>query len=255
MSSLNTNTSEEKAHSEFGGSQAKRIKMCPGSVALSRGIERKSNDAADEGTTAHACVEFIIRNHKKLNNKTSRKEVLDHAEELFTEEMITYALDTLTWVKEQVSPNCSVYVEAKIDSSSFTTDGQGSTLDIGIANWNAKELIIADYKYGRHPVEVKKNDQLIYYALGMLIKLKAFKKIDRIRLVIIQPRAHHKNGHIREWVMSVEDAIKWGRRFKKVVKLALGKNPPLNMGEWCFFCAAKNKCPLMKNKMAVRDFD
>jgi len=252
---INTNTSEEKKHAEFGGSQAERILNCPGSVRLSRGIPNKDNEASKKGTDAHACVEFFIRNHKKLNNKTQRKKVIEKAEEKWSEEMIDNALNALAWVKDQLQPASKVFVEAHLDSSAFTTEGQFSTLDIAIANFRARELIIADFKNGTHPVEVKNNSQLIYYALAMLIKLKGFKKFDRIRCVIIQPNAHHKDGEIREWYITVEDAIKWGKRFRKTVKIALKPKAPLKYGDkWCFFCLAKKKCPIIKQKQAAKEF-
>lgn len=253
---MKTKTSEEKEHSEFGGSQAERIINCPGSVILSRGIPNKSNAASEEGTEAHACLEFIINNRKKLNDKLTRKKVLDHAEQKWNQDQIDYALDALTWINEQISPNGEIFVEQKIDSSKYTTEGQKSTVDISIANWSARELIVADYKYGKHAVEVKKNSQIIYYALGVIFKLNGWKKFDRIRCVIIQPRAHHKDGQIREWYISIDSAINWGRKFKKAVKIALKPNAPLKYGEkYCFFCLAKNKCPVMKTKNAAKDFD
>jgi len=253
---VNHTTSEVKTHSEFGGSKSKQILNCPGSVVLSRGIPNKSNAAADKGTNAHSCVEFFIRNHKMLKKKVTRDVCINIARntEEWDESMIENALDTLTWLKEQVSPNTSVYVESKVDSSAFTTEGQGSTLDIAVANWSARELIIADFKNGKHPVEVEENSQLIYYALGMLIKLKGFKKFDRVRCVIIQPNAYHKNGTIREWYISVDDAIKWGKKFRKTVKIALKPNAPLKYGEWCFFCLANKICPVIRERKASRDF-
>lgn len=269
---IKTKTSEEKAHSEFGGSQAERILNCPGSVILSRGIPNKENAASRTGTAAHACVEFFINNRKKLKNKKTRKEVLtlakksvtvfeDPAEKIkWTEDMIQNALDITAWVEDQQTPKSTVYVESKVESTKFTTkdknNRQKSTLDIAIANWSARELIIADFKNGTHPVEVKKNSQLTYYALAMLIKLKAWKHFDRIRLVIIQPNAYHKDGFTREYTMSVEAAIKWGKRFRKAVKLALKPKAPLKIGDkYCFFCPAKKKCPEMRSKMANKDFE
>lgn len=267
---INTKTSEEKAHSEFGGSQAERIMNCPGSVILSRGVPNPTNAASEEGTAAHACLEFFILNRLKLKNKTTRKAVLKKAENSFTigesgkkidwdEDMIEHALHSLAWVESQVAPKGEIYAESKVESTKFTTNDkknrQKSTLDISIANWSARELIIADYKYGKHPVEVKKNSQLIYYAVALLIKLKSFKKFDRIRCVIIQPRAHHKDGFIREWYISVDDAIKWAKKFRKAAKLALKPKAPLKYGEkYCFFCLAKKKCPVMKGRMAQKDF-
>jgi hypothetical protein len=268
---INTKTSEEKAHSEFGGSQAERIMNCPGSVILSRGIPNKTNKASERGTAAHACLEFLVNNRDKLKKPSTRKKVLKAAEEGFTmgeadgevihwdEGMIANALHAVAWVEKQLQPGSEVFVETKVESTKFTTkdkkNRQKSTLDIGIANYAARELIIADFKNGTHPVEVKKNSQLIYYALAMLIKLKGWKKFDRIRLVIIQPNAHHKDGGIREWYLSVDDAIKWGKRFRKKVKLALKPKAPLKIGDkWCFFCLAKKKCPAMKARMAAKDF-
>ena len=268
---INTNTSEEKEHSEFGGSQAERILNCPGSVILSRGIPNKTNAASERGTAAHACLEYFILNRKKLKNKATRKKVIELAEESSTvgesgetifwdDEMIEHALHALAWIEEQLSPTSDLYAEQKIDSTKFTTGTekkkQKSTVDVTIANWSARELIIADYKYGVHPVEAKKNSQLIYYALGVLLKLKGWKKFDRIRCVIIQPRASHKGGTIREWYISVDDAIKWGRKFRKTVKIAMKPKAPLNIGDkWCFFCLAKKICPKMKARMAAKDFD
>lgn len=257
---INTNTSEVKEHSEFGGSQAERIMNCPGSVILSRGIPNKSNAAADKGTATHACVEFFIRNHKKLKTKKQRTELIDLALEMKTEgipwdmDMVDNALNTLSWVKEKLQPGSKVFVEAHLDSSAFTTVGQFSTLDIAIANFRARELIIADYKNGTHPVEVENNSQLIYYALAMLLKL-GINKFDRVKCVIIQPNAYHKDGEIREWITSVEDTIAWGKKFRKTVKIALKPKAPLKYGnKWCFFCLAKKKCPVMKQRMADKDF-
>lgn len=264
---MKTKTSEVKEHSEFGGSQAERIINCPGSVILSRGVPNKTNDSSEEGTAGHACLEFIVNNRKLLKNKVTRKKVLEQAEESFTvgesgkiyywtNDMIADALDALSWLQEQVSPRSTIYVEQKLDASKFTTDDQGSTLDLAMAQWNARELIVADYKYGKHPVQVENNSQLIYYALAMIIYLKGWKKFDRIRCVIIQPRAHHKDGPIREWYISVDDAIKWGKRFKKAVNLALEPNAPLKYSDkYCFFCLGKKKCPIMKAKQTQGDFD
>lgn len=269
--SINSKTSEVKQHAEFGGSQAERILNCPASVILSRGIPNKSNVAADGGTAAHACLEFIINNRKGLKKVATRKKILAQAKRGKTviddedgspkrtvrwdDDMIAHALHALTYIESIVAPDGDVFVETRLDTSKFTTKGQFSTLDVSIANWSARNLIIIDYKYGKHPVEVKKNSQLIYYALGMLIKIKGWKKFDRITCVIIQPNAHHKEGTIREWVISVPSAINWGKRFRKVVKVALKPKAPFKFGDkWCFFCPAKKKCPVMKQKQAAKDF-
>lgn len=263
MSKINTKTSEEKAHSEFGGSQAERILNCPASVKLSRGIPNKENPASRRGTAAHACLEFFVLNRLQLKSRTTRKKVLAIAQISFTkfddgekirwdEDMIAHALDALAWVEDQLGPGDEVHAETHLDSSKFTTKDQASTLDISVVKWRSRELLIADYKYGKHPVKVVRNAQLIYYAVALLIKLKAWGKIDRIRCVIIQPWAYKEP---QEWYISVDDAVKWARKFKKTVKIALGPNPPFKYGDkWCFFCPAKTKCPEVKKKLLSKDF-
>lgn len=268
---MKTQTSEVKQHSEFGGSQAERILNCPGSVIMSRGVPSKTNDASEEGTAAHACLEFFIINRHLLKKKSTREKILAKAEESFTigesgkkihwdEHMIAYALDALAWLEKKVAPDGEMFAETKVESTKFTTGSkknrQKSTLDVSITNYGARELIIADYKFGKHKVEVENNSQLIYYALALLIKIKGWNKFDRIRCVIIQPRAHHKDGPFREWVISVEDAINWGRKFKKVVALALKPDAPLKYSEkYCFFCPGKKKCPVIKARQTSNDFD
>lgn len=254
-SKIKKKLSEVKAHSEFGGSQAKRISKCPASVKRCRGKESKENTASLNGTYAHACLEYFLINRAKLKKKISRNKVMEWAENHpdWNEDMIDDALNTVTWVNDQIQPGGELFVEERLDTSAFTTKDQSSTLDIGIANWRARELIIADYKYGKHPVKARWNYQLIYYALGMLIKLKAWKKFDRIRIVIIQPNGP-KNNSFNEWIMTVEQAVRWGKRFRKTVKIALGKKPPFQHGEWCFFCLGKPGCPEFQKQMMLKEF-
>ena len=254
-------TSEVKAHSEFGGSQAKRIKECPASVRACRGIPNKTNPAAERGTHAHACLEFIVNNRTKLKDKKERKKILKIAENHadWDEHMVECALDALTYIQSKRAPKGKIFVEMKVDSTKFTTgdvkNPQSSTLDLLIANYSARTLWVIDYKFGKHPVEVKKNDQILYYAVAALIKLNGWDDFDTIICGIIQPNAYHKLGCEREWVVSVDDAVKWARKFKKKVKIALKPNAPYKYGDWCFFCLANSKCPVIAERKLNKEFE
>lgn len=269
MKKIKKKTSEVKEHSEFGGSQAERIMNCPGSVLLCRGKEGKDNPASWRGTAAHACLEFIINNRDKLKEPTERKKFLKLVSKMFTEMkdkkgkvvhtvmwdelMIEDALSALTWILKQKQKDGVLYVEERLDTSAFTTKNQSSTLDVGIANYKARELIIIDYKYGKYKVDVKKNSQLIYYALGMLLKLNGWKKFDKVRLVIIQPYGSGKAE--KEYHTTVDECIKWGKKFRKTVKIALKPKAPFKIGDkYCYFCLGKNECPAMKKRMIDKEF-
>lgn len=254
--------SKEKEHSEFGGSQAERILNCQASVVLSRGIPNVETPAAKRGTLAHECLEYFVVNRKLLSKPETRKKVLKKADDNknWDADMISNALHALSYIEDQMGPGATLWAEQELDSTPFTTKGlkakkQKSTLDVCVANWRARELIVMDYKYGKHPVKVKWNAQLIYYALAMLIKLKGLSKFDRVRLVIIQPNAPIGGKTEREWTVEISKVFSWGKRFRKAVKIALGKNPPFKYGEkYCYFCLAKKKCPVMKLRAAQKDF-
>ena len=62
----NTKTSEVKAHADFGASGSKRWLNCSASVQLSRGMPNYESKYAQEGTDAHACLEFILKNRKNI---------------------------------------------------------------------------------------------------------------------------------------------------------------------------------------------
>lgn len=243
----------EKAHADFGASGSKKWLNCPGSIKLSEGMPNYESKYAKEGTDAHACLEFILKNRKNIfkaatmANKTWPKEMCDHA------------YDTAKYVLELLEvPNSELFIETRVDSSAFTTKDQFSTLDIGVALYNARTLHIMDYKYGAGlAVDVVENSQLIYYALAMLLKL-GHKEFDKVIMTIIQPRKEDADGEvIRSHMMVTEDLMEWGKKFKRGVKAALAPNAPLKAGDWCQFCTARIKCPALRDqsfKDAAIDF-
>jgi len=199
---------------------------------------------AQEGTDAHSCLEFILKNRKNLSVACKI------ATKKWSKEMADYAFDAALYIKSLLeAPKSVIYIESKVDSSAFTTVDQFSTLDVAVANYNARNLHIIDYKYGAGlMVDPKENSQLIYYALAMMLKL-GMKNFDKATLTIIQPRKEDQDGEtIRSWVIDTDDLREWGKKFKKGVKAALQPNAPVKAGEWCQFCLARIKCPALREQ-------
>ena len=250
----NTKTSEVKAHADFGASGSKRWLNCSASVQLSRGMPNYESKYAQEGTDAHACLEFILKNRKNIFLAAT------NAYKKWPREMVNHAYESAKYIMELMqNPNAEMFIETKIDSSSFTTKDQFSTLDVAVAHYNARNLHIIDYKYGAGlAVYPEDNPQLIYYAIAMMLKL-GWKKFDKATLTIIQPRKECEKGEvIRSWVIDDEELLKWGKKFKLGVKAALAPNAPIKAGDWCQFCNAKIKCPALREesfKEAGADFD
>lgn len=248
-----TKTSEVKAHADFGASKSKQWLMCPGSIKLSKDMPSYESKYATEGTEAHACLEFLLKNRKQL------QPAIFLAEKKYSRDMVQHALESVEYIlKHTKGKDSKLFIETRVDSSAFTTKDQFSTLDVAIAQFDKRTLHIMDYKYGAGiPVEVKDNSQLIYYGLAMLLHI-GHKQFDHVVLTVLQPRAEHHTGDtIRTHQMTVEEVLKWGVKFKKGVKAALAENPPLASGDHCQFCPAKIKCPVLREqsfKDAAIDF-
>jgi hypothetical protein len=224
---------------------------CPGSVALSEHApEQIETKWAKEGTAAHAVAEAALSG--TLFDNFCRKP--EHTDEMY-EHSKTYH----DYVFSCLEPNGQLLIEHELNLNHLDDRAFG-TADAVVVNKTS--LVVIDYKYGAgHVVEVEDNPQLLFYALGALCSLKpeAFRRIKEIWMTIVQPRAPHADGVIRDCRISKEDLIEWG---SKVLKPAMGRtrdpDAPLAVGDWCRWCPALTICPLqgcLPDKIgAVADF-
>lgn len=250
MAKLDTKTSDEKAHAEFSASGSARWLNCPGSIALSKQApEQRESPAALEGTRAHACLELILRNRKKIGA------AIKMAEKEYPEEgMIDHAITAVEYIESRLSeyPEAKLLIEEEIDSSPFTCEGQFGTLDAAIVS-EFDRLIVIDYKYGAGVVvdpqgeDDRGNSQLVYYALGLSHKYN--HNFSEVELVVIQPRAFVPDGNtIRSAVYTMDELLSWEQVFLDGVKKAKDPLAKHSAGSWCKFCPATLICPEVKDK-------
>ncbi len=249
---MTTFSGGEKAHAEFGASSAERWLACPGSVQLSRKVPEQSDSSfAKEGTQAHECLEFILR-----NRANSGKAVV-MARARYPEAMIIHAEMALRVVEADMvkHPTAILLIEERADLP-VSHPGQGGTIDVAAVEefgW----LIVTDYKYGAGiPVDVKENAQLIYYAL--CIAHKYDYNFTKVKLRVIQPRAQIDGEFVREWVTDIDTLLRWRVRFESGIKAALKPKPIMNSGEHCRFCRGALICKEVGKKAfkaAQLDFD
>lgn len=247
---------EEKAHSEFGASASYRWLNCPGSVQLSRKAPpQRESVFALEGTKAHACLEEILNDvidcyfcDFEAALEWIRKYKPSNPE--FDPDMIRHGKNAAAWImKEFYQRGGEIRCEQKVSSEPFTTKGQFGTLDAALIEPFGR-LTIVDYKYGAGIAVDPKSPQLIYYALA--VSHEFHHNFEEVELVVIQPRAHHESGkRIRRARISVDEMLSWETRFRKGVKVALSKEPPLVSGDWCRFCPAAAMCP----ELVERNFE
>ena len=253
-------TGEKRAHAKFSASGSHIWTHCFASVGLSEKAPPSPESAfALEGTEAHACLELVLREYFE------RKEIeplgpLVHAVKemgLYSDEIIEHIFTTAKAIRDLTADaqNPEIKIEHKVDLS-FVYPNTFGTVDFALIE-EFGTLTIVDLKYGAGiPVEAKDNSQLIFYALGLAHEYHY--NFQEIKIVIIQPRAEHPDGPMREWTLSVEELLEWKTKFILSVKESLGKNPKFNSGDHCRWCRAKPICPELSTtamKQALIDFD
>jgi hypothetical protein len=220
-----------------GGSTAKRVISCPGSVALVQKMPpQPSSVHADRGTMLHEVVSTI------LSDGTARAGVFKHKDQLLTQELydekIIPALDAL----DEVDPDGElVYeVETRVGFGDLLPGVFGSTDLVGRVGGRA---IVLDWKFGDGVVvDAVENAQLMFYAAAAMRTdaLKwAFDGTDEIECVIVQPPS------VKRWVTTKERIAAFEQELVAAVKIAQREDAPLAQGEHCRWCAAKPICPLM----------
>lgn len=229
---------KERAHAVLSASGADRWLNCPGSIALSaKAPVPVESEYAKEGTTAHECLEFLLRNREKLDAAVAV------AAGKYPANMVRHARASAQYVLDRAAAleSPEILIETKVDLT-FVAPEMFGTLDIALVE-DFGRLIIADFKYGAGiAVNPEDNAQLLYYALG-IAKLYDFN-FSSLELIVIQPRAWHESGEtIRSWVTDIETLKKWQWRFADGAAATKVKDAPLAAGKWCKFCAAGPICP------------
>lgn len=245
---LVTKTSEEKAHATYGASSSKRWLNCHGSIRLiSEAPPAKETSYAAEGTEAHACLEFILKNRSNL------KAAYAMAAKRWPGEMVNHAIDAWDYLEKRLAehPDAEFLTETRVDASPYTREGEFGTLDAAIVEPFGK-LIVVDYKYGAGViVDPEENEQLIYYALGLSYQYD--HNFSEVEIVVIQPRGYHESGKTtRTWTTSVDTLLLWADRFREGVKACEDPFAETKAGDWCQFCPAAVICPSIKEEQFAK---
>lgn len=251
----------EREHALLSASGASRWINCTPSAKLEEAAgPHETSVYAQEGTLAHELAELYIRHDvlQTIDDQTfSDKfdEVMNN--ELFNEEMLDvvpiYVDYCASQFNEALADNkyACMDIEQKLDLTEFVPQSFG-TADCTIINDNIMEVI--DLKYGKGvPVYAESNKQLMLYGLGALRKYDTMYDIEEIRLTIVQPRINN----ISTWQISVEDILKWAEEeLKPAAEKAFAGEGELNSGDWCKFCAVKNRCrALYKKQVEIAKYE
>lgn len=238
----------QAAHSKIGASTCERWWNCPGSVALVSRIPAQPPSAyAAEGTAAHEMAERALRvgTDAHVLVGQSAKNGIE-----FTDEMAEHVQVYLDTIRNDFGsfPNASLQIEHKFHLTSIHPDAFG-TNDANIRRFMGR-LTVYDYKHGAGvAVDAEENKQMLYYALGAAQE----GDFDEIELVIVQPRAQHRDGPVRRWLISTSDLEAFAKELKERIAETKEDGAELRDGKWCHktFCPALSICPKVRKNVEV----
>ena len=266
---------ERPAHSDKGASGAERWMNCPGSSALIAAFEMPETDEPSyraEGIAMHEAAAHCLAADADTWEIVGQK---FHDVEI-TADMANGVQMYLDRVRPGIDRDKGFhgeqfFIEARLAAPDIHEKMFGS-VDFGAlvsrrktgecnddakdAAWKTGFLDVTDLKGGEGiVVDPDDNPQLKYYAF-MLIHTK-FNDLDDefpVRLTIVQPRAFHVDGPIREWWTTVGEIKAWVVR--DLLPAMRSTDDELQAGSWCRFCPAKLVCPLLTGLFkAAASFD
>ena len=222
-----------------GGSTAKRVMGCPGSVALCAKMPpRPSSVYADLGTLLHTAISQVLDQGVTPESLIGMK----YQDQVLTQDHIDNKLHVALSLLSEIDPNLEMEyaVETEVGFGDFLPDVFGSCDLLGrIGN----RAIVLDWKFGDGvAVGVEENEQLLFYAAAAMRTESVkwvFDGATEIECVIVQPPS------VKRWVTTVERVKIFENNLVASVKESQKANAGLSAGEHCRWCAAKPICPKM----------
>jgi hypothetical protein len=232
------------AHSLIvGGSTAKRVINCPGSVALVAAMpEQEGSSYANEGSLLHEAIAVVMDTCCPPEDMVGFQA---HGLTL-TEDLLERKLKPALALLAEYDPQAAMEyeVEKTVDFGDLLPGVFGSSDIVGRLDGKA---VILDWKFGDGVVvEAEESEQLMFYAAAAMRTPScawAFVDVTEVECVIIQP------PYIRTWTTTVERIKTFERQLVRAVAASALPNAPLNLGDHCRWCSAKPICPLKTGQL------
>lgn len=213
---------------EIRSSSLARFMKCNGWINYAH-LPQEESDAAKEGTAFHELVDLLYKGKQPIPSASNGV--------FFDEDMYYHAKRVLPLIPE--GSLSEQYIEY------FPIPSLKITGHYDYMWMEGTTLVIMDIKYGHRVVEVKKNWQLISYAIGEMIKKSVQNvNITNIKMIIVQPRPHHYDGWVRSITVTTQDLVGYYQEIVAKAQSAVS----LETSEYCKYCpAAAEACPAMNN--------
>ncbi len=230
-------------------SRMTRIFNCPASFQLNAMEIPETSAAAEEGRMLHRVMELAV----KLGNESEKPE-FDALFAALTDEQRQAYLTAVKLVNDNVLCDFRAYngdrmevFEKRLWAASGLFSGQGDAVFIR----DNGEATIVDYKFGRGEVEpAERNYQLAAMAV-LVADNYGVEQIEKVRALIIQPRALDKNKRITECIYTKADVDAAREAINAACKEAIEyAQPRQKCGYWCNYCKSAYRCKTAQLEIA-----
>ena len=227
-------------HSRYGASVIHMVLNCAGYINATRYCDNPTNDAAELGTAAHECAEFVLQSGiadaKDCIGMTFNGFVVD---EEMADGVNIYVTDIRALRVQH--PGGKSYVEGKVAMSSVAKDVFGTSDHILISVEDGV-LYIHDLKYGFGVVEALDNPQIAHYAISTMDTYNLWFKVDKIVGTIVQPRAEHVDGVTRRYELDINTLMDWRDKISNAIEASKKPDAIRTAGKHCNYCLKRGEC-------------
>lgn len=262
---MNGEIHSTRAHAKLAPSAASRWMACPGSVRLSAAIEEIPSAYAAEGTAAHMLAErcmrtgfdaerfrgWAVNTAPKPNTEPLQQGWPVNNTTIFavTAEMVDAVQVYLDVVREIAQGADESEIETRMDMSAVVPGVFGTGDFLAYREKPVRRVTICDFKYGKGvAVDAQDNEQLLTYAVGLVARYHN-RGVDEVELVVVQPRAPHRDGPVRRWVTDSVGLYEHVMALQRAAELAARPDAPFNPGEACKFCKAAGICTALYQRV------
>jgi hypothetical protein len=236
------------AHSNIvGGSTAKRVIACPGSVALVQKMPPKpSSKYADEGTLLHHVIAAVLETGKPPEDFLG---TVYNGVELTEDRLERKLLPALAALDEIDPDKMMEYDVEKVVGFGHVLPGVFGSADL--VGRIGDRGILVDWKFGDGvAVEAEENPQALFYiaaAMHTTTTAWAFRDAAAIDVYIVQP------PYVKKWTTDIARVKRFEAELVLAVRAAEQPDAPLKTGDHCRWCAAKSVCPLVTGAVERAD--
>jgi hypothetical protein len=223
---------------------------CPGSVVLCHGIPNTDTSYSKEGTVAHIVGDECLSSPRIFPKSYLRKVING----IVVEQEMVDAIVEYRKLCNSLGKKGTGFreVEMRVRYSEFIPGGYG-TGDFVLID-SEGTLYVVDLKYGQgvwvYAVrDGVGNGQLLLYALGVWLSERYFYNIEKIVIIVCQPRL----DNIATWECTVDELLEFAEATKIRAERIFEPQVELIPGEaQCRFCPAADRCPALHEQMADR---